>query len=363
MRICFIVGAFPPMKCGIGDYTYNLCRELKNLGMDIDVITSSNSESVNEDGFNIHNIINEWTFESKNIIIKKLQELKIEVVHIQYPSEEYGESVFINLLPGIIKRKLGIKVVETVHEYLNYTYKGKLRNLINYKSADSIFVVEKQYIDKIKSFIPIISKSIDIKYIPISSNIPISNMDEYELQKLKENLGLKDEKVISYFGFINELKGFEILLESVQEIKKSINNIRLLILAELNKNNNYHQSIINKIEEYKMQDNIIITGFIDSSDKVADYLRLSDLAILPFKQGVSERNGSFLAAYNQGIPIITTCIEDKKSEDGIYYVNPGESIKIVEEAKKILSVKQVYRRQVLSWGKIAEIHAETYIRL
>lgn len=28
MKICFIVGAFPKMKCGVGDYTNKLAEEL-----------------------------------------------------------------------------------------------------------------------------------------------------------------------------------------------------------------------------------------------------------------------------------------------------------------------------------------------
>lgn len=59
MRICFIVGAFPEMKCGIGDYTYKLSEELAREGLEIHVITSKKA-SCKSDTIHIHNIIDEW---------------------------------------------------------------------------------------------------------------------------------------------------------------------------------------------------------------------------------------------------------------------------------------------------------------
>lgn len=363
MKVCFIIGAFPPMKCGIGDYTYNLCKELNKKGIQVDVITSTKSINENKDGLNIHNIVDEWTFKSKDIILNKLKELNVDIVHIQYPSEEYGSSIFINLLPLIIRKNLKIKVVETVHEYLNYTYKGKIRNLINYKFSDVLVTVEKQYIKKIKEFMPMFSKNINIKYIPISSNIPSSNISDVNIKIIKEELELGNNKIISYFGFINELKGFEVLIESIREIKKEVKNIKLLILSELNKENDYHNTLMMKIKEYSLSDSIIITGFVDSTIDVANYLKISDLVILPFRDGVSERNGSFLAAYNQGIPIVTTSIERRRDEEGIYFVRPGDSLEIAKKSKDILEKKVLYKRNIISWDKIAEMHREIYIKL
>ena len=41
MKICFIVGAFPTMKCGVGDYTNKLAEELAKKGNEVHVITST----------------------------------------------------------------------------------------------------------------------------------------------------------------------------------------------------------------------------------------------------------------------------------------------------------------------------------
>lgn len=361
MRICFIVGSFPNMKCGVGDYTNILAKQLADSGNDISIITSKDAKKEMGKSFNVFNIMDFWDFKEKENILKVLKEINPDIVHIQYPSDVYGKSLFINLLPKIIKKEIECKVIETVHEYLNYTVKGKIRNLINYYYADQIVVVEKQYIDMIKGFIPNISKKLEIKYIPISSNIPKSSITEEGIGNMKKELGIEKNIIISYFGFINEVKGIETLIQAVNELVKRKYNIKLMILSELSKENNYHNKIINMIEELGIKDNIIVTGFIESSEKVADYIKLSDVSVLPFVDGVSERNGSFLAAYNQGIPIVTTS-STKNDFHGVYYVKPMDVNGIVNKVINCLKKdnKVNFNREILDWDDIVESHIEIY---
>ncbi|GAA0083798.1 glycosyltransferase [Clostridium sp. CTA-7] len=362
MKICFIVGAFPPMKCGIGDYTNLLGRELVKMGYEVTIITSRNAKYINEDNYKVKNIIDKWDNYAKDIIIRTVRESNADIVNIQYPSDEYKKGLFMNILPMILKKQCNVKVVETVHEYLNYTYKGKIRNLINYLYADNLIVVEKLYIDKIRSFLPIISKGIKISYIPISSNIPKSTLSKEELIKFKNTLVSNNEKLISYFGFINDLKGVETLLNSFKLFNERINS-KLLIISELNLNNDYHKKIFNQIERLGLRQKVIVTGFNDNVDKIANYLVSSDVCVLPFRDGVSERNGSFLAALNQGIPIITTSKEDKISSNGVYYVKPNDDLSIVKYLNKLSDNKEQYERSSLSWESIAREYINVYSRL
>lgn len=70
MKIYFIVGSFPPMKCGVGDYTFNLANELSNFSNDVHVITSNNVIIENENKLKIDNIIvRDWSFMDKENIL------------------------------------------------------------------------------------------------------------------------------------------------------------------------------------------------------------------------------------------------------------------------------------------------------
>lgn len=362
MKICFIVGAFFPMKCGVGDYTLNLAKNLSKYGNDISIITSKSASNYEIEGIKVYNIVEKWGFSSLKAINDAIDSINPDIVHVQYPSDEYGKSIFINVLPLLIKRKFKINVIETVHEYLSYTSKGKLRNLINYKSANKIIVVEKRYINIMKSFIPKVSRKLDIEYIPISSNIPRSKIDINDCIDIKNKLGIFNSKIIVYFGFINELKGFEVLLRSIYELKKSINNIKLLVLSDLDNTNEYHRSIKKLIDNLELNENIIITGFIQSAQEVSNYIKISDLSILPFKDGVSERNGSFLAIYLQGIPIITTTNDCIENSSGVFYVRPNDIELIVDYSKDILESYNEYTREVINWNDIVKKHIRIYER-
>ncbi|MCR6513734.1 glycosyltransferase [Clostridium sp. LY3-2] len=361
MKICFIVGAFPNMKCGVGDYTHMLAKCLSEEN-DVEIITSSKVKFKNNDNTNrvkVHGIVDTWDYSSKKIILKKISDINPDIVHIQYPSDEYGKSFFINFLPRYIKKRVGCKVVQTVHEYLSYTTKGKLRNLINYKNADNIVVVEKQYKPMIKSFGGVLSKNLPLKYIPISSNIPKSEINDTGISEIRERLNSKECILISFFGFINELKGIETLISSISELIKKGENIKLLILGELNLENEYHKKVLSLIENNNIKDNVIVTGFVESIHEVSDYLKSSDMSILPFRDGVSERNGSFLAAYSQDIPIITTSNE-LQDFDGVFYVKPGDSKGIVNKYYEVKNSNEKYKRNIISWDDIKEEHIDIY---
>lgn len=348
MKICFIVGAYPTMKCGIGDYTDRLAKELSKYGNEIHVITSKKANNIS-DSVIIHNIIDEWNFNSCKKILDELKKIKPDVVNIQYPSDEYKNNIMINLLPIFIKRKIKCKVTITIHEYECYTIKRKIRNYLNFKKVDKIIVVEEEYIDDIKN----IFKNKEIVYIPISSNIPRSNISQKDFLIQKYNLNGK--KIISYFGFIIPSKGLDYLLKCISKIE----NTKLLIIGELDKNDEYHESLLKLINKLNIQDKVVITGFLKEEHDVADLLQISDACVLPFVNGVKKRNGSFLAAYNQRIPVITTH-NTYKDENGIYYAKPNNEEMLLEKMLYVLNNKIEFNRDVLTWDKTAKKYIDCF---
>ena len=140
MKICFITGAFPNMKCGIGDYTFKLSNELAKLGNEVSVITSINAHKDGSKNIKIYNIVKNWRFSDVKNILKTIKQISPDIVVIQYPSAEYGKNFMINFLPYIIKIKQKCRVYQTIHEFSSFTNKGKFRLCINMKSADKIII-------------------------------------------------------------------------------------------------------------------------------------------------------------------------------------------------------------------------------
>ena len=342
------------MKCGVGDYSSKLAKELADNGNEIYVITSIKASN-NFDGVQVFNIIENWDKSSRKSIIKILKEIKPDIVNIQYPSQEYKDAYYIfNILPLIIKLKIKCKLTETIHEYdlEPLSKKRKIRYYLNFKLMSKVVVVEEFFKNLIKKDF----KSVEVDYIQISSNISRVILSAEEKKEIKNKLKLNAKNVISYFGFISEQKGIENLLKCISKMEDT----QLLILSELDKNNEYHKKILNLIEELNLKDKIKITGFLEDEKVVAKYLSATDLCVLPFKNGVQKRNGSFLAAYNQFIPIITTTTQAYNDENGVYYVKCNEEDELLHKIKKVLSKKENILREELNWKKVAKEYVNVF---
>ncbi len=359
MKICFIVGAFPNMKCGIGDYTSKVAEELAKTGNEVHIITSKKANPVSS-VLHIHNIMENWSMSETSKIINELKEIKPDVVNIQYPNNEYKDKLMITLLPSRIKNKIKCIVTITIHEYRafnintdgNIKLKTKIRLCLNFHNVDKIILVEKNAQDKIKKDY----KKANIVYIPISANIPPSKIGKDRKEKLIDKYGMKDKKILSYFGFPVKEKGIEYLLHVVQKL----DDVKLLFIGELNSDDEYQKSLIDYIGTSNIKDKVVITGYIENPCDVSDILSISDICVLPFTEGVKENNGSFLAAYNQNISIITTKKENVKDENGIYYILPNDEEKLIDKIKEVLEIKKEFQRGTLTWDNIAKEYLKSF---
>lgn len=335
------------MKCGIGDYTCKLAEEFSKQGNEVHIITSKYADT-NSKVLQIHNIVKEWDFSEYKTIIKKVKEINPDIVNIQYPSNEYKSAFMMSLLPFRIKQKFKCIVTATVHEYdyEEFSIQRKFRLYLNFSKLDKIIVAAEEFINKIKMIVP----KTDIVYIPISSNIPRSEITEKKKDELLEKYNLKNKKIISYFGFARVSKGIEYLLECMKELSE---DVKLLYIGKLDEKNEYEKSLLELMDTLNIKDRIAITGLFDNEKDVADLLQISDLCVLPFTEGVQTRNGSFLAAYNQKLPVITTS-KEKKDYNGIYYVEPKNKEKLLEKIEKVLENEEKFEREILTWENVAK---------
>lgn len=352
MKICIIVGAFPKMKCGVGDYAHRLAEELAKGGDEIHIITSKKANP-KSNTLHIHNIMDEWGFSELKLIMKEIKEIDPDIVNIQYPSNEFKRNFMVGYLPLHIKRKTKCKVIATIHEYLCLYLKTRIKYYLTFSRIDKVLVAEEDFIDLIRENF----KKVKIEFVPISSNIPRSKIEADKKEELLKKYNLKDKKVVSYFGFVSESKGVEDLLYCISKME----NVKLLLIGELKADNEYHQKLRNLIEELNIKDKVEITGFLEDEKDVADLLKISNVCVLPFTEGVKKRNGSFLAAYNQEIPVVTTSKKESyKDGNGIYYVKPNDREKLLEKIETALSNKVEIKRDILTWEGVAKSYKKSF---
>jgi len=141
----------------------------------------------------------------------------------------------------------------------------------------------------------------------VGTNIDVLADPEFDRSQLRAKLGVaSDQLLLGYFGMISKSKDVEVLLRAFGEARNGGLNAKLLMIADLNlEKDRYHQRIIQLIQSLDLSDEVMWTGFLAAED-VSRYLHSVDAMVLLFKDGVSTRRGSFMAAIAHSLPVITT---------------------------------------------------------
>ena len=105
MRIMFITGEYPAMQGGVGDYTRQLSQALGALGADVHVLTDANAGGDHlrapTDAYEptVYPEIDDAGWQLWGRTLHLSQQLRPDVIHIQYQSAAYGLHAAVNYLP------------------------------------------------------------------------------------------------------------------------------------------------------------------------------------------------------------------------------------------------------------------------
>ncbi len=311
MRIGQVTGEYPPMQGGVGAFTQELNRALTALGHDCFVFTDHRAaDKVHHDPSQITADAHSWGLGTIGRIRRWAQAQKLDVVNIQYQAAAFNMSAFIHVLP---MRLDATCVVTTFHDLLVpylFPKAGPLRYqavLTLARSSDGTIVTNRGDFARLSSEKAIAS----LQHIPIGSNIdPVLDPD-FDRATWRAAQGYApDDFVIGYFGFLNASKGIDTLFESVQMARAKGLPVRLVMIGGRTGTSDpanivYAREVEQMVVELGMADCIHWTGFVTNAE-VSAYLTAVDLVVLPFRDGVSFRRGSLMAALAHGCPIVTT---------------------------------------------------------
>src|ERR1700674_4381276 len=221
LRICLVSGSYPPAHCGVGDYTERLAEALVDRGVEVSVVTSAYlGTQPRASSPTVLPVVNSWAIGEGLKVLQSILRTRPEIVLFQFPTTEYyAHRLFDLLVPMLRLWPKRTKLVVTLHEPISVrksVVSGLFRPLRHWLSgswANAIIVVDQSYRDRF-SGVSRRMQEIPYKVIPIASNIPISQMQLNELQKLRKQTGIPENVVLlSYFGFIQPRKGFEQVLD------------------------------------------------------------------------------------------------------------------------------------------------------
>ncbi len=310
MRVGLATGEFPPMQGGVGDYTYELARGLAALSVEVHVITTHLSLGIRHSSFVIHPVIQRWSFPSLFQIRSIAQSLNLSILNLQYQAAAYGLSAPVHFLSQVA----GVKTVVTFHDlripYL-FPKAGRLREAaVTHlaRSASGVIVTDPADEAELRQ-----RRGVKrLTQIPIGSNIAPRPPPGYDRAEWREKMGIPpDGFLLGYFGFLSESKGGDTLVGALSALVSRKAKVKLALIggqtasSAAASNEAFNGEVERLIARYDLNDRIIRTGFVEAPE-VSAHLMACDAVVLPYRDGVSFRRGSFMAALAHGCPVITT---------------------------------------------------------
>lgn len=128
------------------------------------------------------------------------------------------------------------------------------------------------------------------------------NSEEITKQKAKENIGIDDERVILFFGFVREYKGLKYLLEAMPNVLKSV-KVKLLIAGEFWDDKQNYIDLISKLD---INANVKIIDEYIPNEEIPSYFYASDIVILPYTSVTG--SGLVQLAYGFNKPVVVSNI-------------------------------------------------------
>jgi len=176
---------------------------------------------------------------------------------------------------------------------------------------------------------------------------PLNKIDKNELRKIN-NLS-PDKFYLIFVGQLIHRKGIDILVDAMTDVYE---NIELLVIGD----GDLLQELINKTIENNISEKIHFLGR-QSKDKVLEFLKLSDVFVLPTREDIW---GLVLnEAIACGLPVIATretgAVYSLISEGGngyLYHCNSKD--------KLIIHINNIYKEDLIKLGEVSLNIAKNY---
>jgi len=389
LKVLMVSTEFPPMPGGVGRYTFNLTQRLRHLGIEVLVVC-------NDKGKGDFHGLSPLNKENAQVLLTLLDEVKPDIVHIQFEPGLYGLSFDLTnpkhsmtYLDSFYRKNKSVPIVTTFHtgfklsQWLNPASLIKKEGRIGTLGIPLRFLIRSwKYFLNYRAFRNLIVEKLRLSNAGIMLSYYMSSLfgggkviyhgsepsifPRPSKDKARSYFSLPQEKKIALaVGFKTATKGWDILKNMtlpdnwivVVNSSRSYYNKETYDL-KLKENNNLNKNNKNTIIDLQK-------GFLSDQDLSMLFYAV-DVVLLPYK--VISASGVMFDALAHGLPFIATNLNFFKefSRQGL-----GITVKRTpnEFSKAIKRVEQNYSSYIqtvnsfkenLKWDFVAKQHASIY---
>jgi glycosyltransferase involved in cell wall biosynthesis len=362
VKILLVTGSFPPMRCGVGDYVLQLAQALAaQEGVEVGVLTSRSADVRSScTRFTVFAVVEGWRLTEAPKVMGHVRRWKPDIVHIQYPTQGYGDGSLPAFLP-LLCRLAGYRVVQTWHEIPQRFTAGTLLWLVRQRAVSGGVVFVRPRSEYMLA--PALRSALRNKvtrFIPNASVLARAHLTAEEQRSIREKFGRPGAALVAYFGFIYRAKGVEQLFEIANPEEHHI-----LIIGEKKGRDpdTYYREVAVRASSQPWTGRVTLAGFLPA-EEVGRVIAAADAVVLPFLGGGGEWNTSIHGAQAQGTFVLTTSAERHgfDAETNTYFARPSDVAAMRAALEQYIGRKLATVSESVgqSWQTISAAHLDLY---
>lgn len=304
-------------------------------------------------------LISEY-FAAKKIIKKE----KISMLHAHWILPQ-------GLIGAFLKRKYRIPLLVTIHGSdlfpLKNNFFGRLQR---YVAENSDFITVNTEATKKELLRRLPQITVKVKIIPMGVDLNI-----FRKRAIKKPKKYSKNRILLFAGRLSDQKGLQYLIESMGEILRYDNSVKLLIIGE----GPYKKTLLQIVQSKKLEEHVEFLGSMPT-EKIARYHNYADIFVMPSlatKTGTEALGLSMLEAMSSGCAVIGTniggipfAVKDGYNGLLVRQSDPHELsnaiIKLLRDRKKAIRLGNNAARFVrknYSWDKVSREFLKIYEEL
>ncbi len=216
--------------------------------------------------------------------------------------------------------------------------------------------------------------------IPLGNNVEPQPPPNFNRSEWRAKYGCTDDTLLlAYFGFLNNSKGGDVLIEALALLRgQGIEAQLLLIGGDVGDADPTNMAYARKIEvliaQHQLTKVVHRTGYVELAEVSASLL-VADTLVMPYREGVSFRRTTLIAALRHGCPVVSTTpakpnlIPEVIAGQNMLLATPNSAKSLAQTIaplandvalRKRLSEGALSLGELFEWEKIAKDTAEFY---